>query len=137
MYFHSSDGKPHYIYKIFDVIDKEKIEKWEEETMELNEKSRLWIKTIYWKLEIISCVLIQRNKTWFQTNIGQIGKVWDIIEQERVTGFEHRAPKRREKKDILGNQIQPSIMDAFNKTGNNNNIGGGCLINVVKLNSSS
>jgi putative phage-type endonuclease len=137
MYFHSSDGKPHYIYKIFDVIDKEKIEKWEEETMELNEKSRLWIKTIYWKLEIISCVLIQRNKIWFQTNIGQIGKVWDIIEQERVTGFEHRAPKRREKKDILGNQIQPSIMDAFNKTGNNNNIGGGCLINVVKLNSSS
>ena len=127
MYFHSSDGKPHYIYKIFDVIDKVMINKWEEDTMELNEKSRVWIKTIYWKLEQMSCVLIQRNKTWFQTNIGQIEKVWNIVEQERITGYEHRAPKRREKKDI--NQNQNTIINAFNKSG--------CLINIVKLNSTT
>jgi len=132
MYFHSPDGKPHYIYKIVDVIDKDKICRWEDETMEQNEKTRVWIKTIYWKLEEMSCVLIQRNKTWFQTNIGQIEKVWRIIEEERVTGYEHRAPKRREKKEVPANQ--PNIIDAFNNKNNNKS---GCLINIVKLNSST
>jgi hypothetical protein len=80
----------------------------------------------------MSCVLIQRNKTWFQTNIGQIENVWRIIEQERVSGYEHRAPKKREKKEVPSNQ--PSIMDAFN---HNNKIPSGCLINIVKLNSST
>lgn len=129
MYFHSPDGKPHYIYKIVDVIDRKKIIAWEDETMEQNEKTRVWIKTIYWKLEEMSCVLIQRNKTWFQTNIGQIEKVWRIIEEERITGYEHRAPKRREKKDVPANQ--PNIIDAFNNKNNNKS---GCLINIVKLN---
>ena len=77
----------------------------------------------------MSCVLIQRNKTWFQTNIGQIEKVWNIVEQERITGYEHRAPKRREKKDINQNQNQNTIYNAFNKSG--------CLINIVKLNSTT
>ena len=86
---------------------------------------------MYWKLEELSCVLIQRNKTWFQTNIGQIENVWRIIEQERVTGYEHRAPKKREKKEVPTNQ--PSILDAFNPK----NIKSGCLINIVKLNSST
>jgi putative phage-type endonuclease len=129
MYFHSPDGKPHYIYKLLDVIDKEHIVKWEEETMETNEKTRIWIKTIYWKLDEMSCVLIQRNKTWFQTNIGQIENVWRIIEQERITGYEHRAPKKREKKEVTANQ--PNIMDAFNHKNSNKS---GCLINIVKLN---
>jgi putative phage-type endonuclease len=136
MYFHSPDGKPHYIYKILDIINKEQITKWEEEIMEQNEKTRVWIKTIYWKLEEMSCVLIQRNRTWFQTNIGQIEKVWRIIEEERVTGYEHRAPKRREKKEVPANQ--PSILDAFNNNkNNNNNKKSGCLINIVKLNNLS
>ena len=133
MYFHSPDGKPYYIYKILDVIDKQEITKWEDETMETNEKTRVWIKTIYWKLEEMSCVLIQRNKTWFQTNIGQIENVWRIIEQERVTGYEHRAPKKREKKEVPTNQ--PSILDAFNPK--NINSKSGCLINIVKLNTST
>ena len=132
MYFHSPDGKPHYIYKILDIINKEQITKWEEEIMEQNEKTRVWIKTIYWKLEEMSCVLIHRNRTWFQTNIGQIEKVWRIIEEERVTGYEHRAPKKREKKEVPANQ--PSILDAFNNNNNNNNKKSGCLINIVKLN---
>jgi hypothetical protein len=127
MYFHTKEGKPHYIYKILDVIDKEKIDKWEEETMDLNEKSKVWIKTIYWKLEHMSCVLIKRNKLWFQTNVGELEKVWNIIEQERITGYEHRAPKRREKKDIPQNQN--TIINAFNNKS-------GCLLNIIKLNSS-
>ena len=54
---------------------------------------------IYWKLEKLSCVLVLRNKEWFKNNVGQLEKVWKIIEEERITGFEHRAPVRRQKKE--------------------------------------
>jgi hypothetical protein len=48
----------------------------------------------------MSCVLIVRNKKWFEDNIGQLQKVWATIEQERVTGYEHRAPKKRIVKEV-------------------------------------
>ena len=53
---------------------------------------------IYWKLEVLSCVLVLRKREWFKNNIGQLGNVWAIVEQERVTGYEHRAPKSTFKK---------------------------------------
>jgi hypothetical protein len=36
---------------------------------------------------------VLRNREWFKNNIGQLEKLWTIVEQERVTGYEHRAPK--------------------------------------------
>jgi hypothetical protein len=73
----------------------------------------IWIKNIYWKLEKLSCVLVLRNKKWFQDNIGQIGKIWKTIEEERVTGYEHRAPNRKVKKE---------------KPDDNRVFGSGCLL---------
>ena len=58
-----------------------------------------FLKFIYWKLDKLSCVLVLRNKDWFKNNIGQLEKVWKIIEAERVTGFEHRAPVKKQKKE--------------------------------------
>jgi hypothetical protein len=57
------------------------------------------MKFIYWKLDVFSCVLVLRNKDWFKNNIPQLEKVWKIIEQERVTGYEHRAPVKKVKKE--------------------------------------
>ena len=31
--------------------------------------------------------------------LGQIQKIWNIIEQERVTGYEHRAPIKKNRKE--------------------------------------
>lgn len=75
-----------------------------------------YMKTIYWKLEQFSCVLVCRNKQWFKDNINELGEVWQIIEKERVTGYEHRAPNRREQKKEL------------DKPANN----GGCLLKFIK-----
>jgi hypothetical protein len=47
----------------------------------------------------MSCVLVLRKKDWFKNNIEQLGKVWKTIETERVTGFEHRAPVKKQKKE--------------------------------------
>ena len=54
-----------------------------------------FIKYFYWRLEIFSCVLIERNTAWFARNLPKFRAVWDIVLYERVHGYEHRAPVRR------------------------------------------
>jgi hypothetical protein len=101
MYFSTKEGKPHYVYMPLSLTNEELITQWEEETLDKNEGFGMtWIKNCYWKLEKLSCVLITRNKKWFQDNIGAIDEVWKTIERERVSGYEHRAPKKRAKKEM-------------------------------------
>ena len=49
----------------------------------------------YWYLDEFSCVLVKRNELWFKKSLPEIENVWNIIEKERVDGYEHRASKRR------------------------------------------
>ena len=55
------------------------------------------MKTIRWRLEKMSCVLVLRNRLWFQHAIRVLDNLWQTIVQERSNpqGCEHRAPKRR------------------------------------------
>jgi len=102
MYFSSSEGTPLYIYKPIEMNDLEEIEKWEEEIRKQKESpSLIWIKNIYWKLEHMSCVLVLRNKHWFQQNIGDIEHIWNIVLEERETGYEHRGPNKRVKTESI------------------------------------
>ena len=78
------------------MISDEEVSQWEEETINLYESEPYqysFTKYIYWKLEQLSCILVLRNRDWFKNNIGQLEKVWKIVEEERVSGFQHRAPK--------------------------------------------
>jgi hypothetical protein len=68
----------------------------------------------------MSCVLVLRNKDWFKNNIQQLEKVWNIIEKERDTGYEHRAPNKKPRKEY-----KPFTTESK-----------GCLLNIVKLNHS-
>ena len=119
MYFSTKEGQPFYVYKPLQITDYTEIDNWEEKTIEKyesEEHNMLWIKNHYWKLEKLSCVLILRNRKWFQDNIVQLEKVWNIILKERETGYQHRAPVKRVKKEVINNQ-------GFQ----------GCLLNIVKL----
>ena len=81
---------------------------WEEENIEKYQSEPFnytFIQFIYWKLEVLSCVLILRKKDWFKNNIWQLENVWKIIETERKTGYEHRAPVKKQKKEYLNNFI--------------------------------
>jgi hypothetical protein len=122
MYFNTKDAKPFYLYKPLSLTNNEDILKWEEDMLDKyqsSEHNMMWIKNHYWKLEKLSCVLILRNKKWFQDNIGQIENVWNIILKERDTGYQHRAPNKRVKKDTI------NVNTDFE--------GKGCLINIIKL----
>jgi len=91
------DGKePIYEYAPVDC-SKEEFDKWYDETMYKN-NNLTWIQNIHWYLEKYSCVLIPRNKKWFHSILNKAEECWKLILKERVTGYEHRRPKKREKK---------------------------------------
>ena len=98
-------GIPHYEYmplRICKNNDPCELSLWEEETIQQIQNTDPmvhFVKYIYWKLEKMSCVLVHRDKQWFQYHVGQLERVWAIIEKERETGFEHRAPNRKIKKE--------------------------------------
>ena len=52
-------------------------------------------KTHYWYLDEICMTTVLRNDAWFRAALPQISELWDTILKERVSGYEHRAPKKR------------------------------------------
>ena len=102
IYFHTKEGNPFYVYKPLELIDENDISKWEDDTLNLYQSEQYkytYMKFIYWKLDVLSCVLVLRNREWFKNNVPQLEKVWKIIEGERVTGYQHRAPVKKQKKE--------------------------------------
>ena len=102
LYFHTKEGTPFYVYKPLNIVNKDDMRLWEESELDKYESepyNYTFMKFIYWKLEKLSCVLVLRNNDWFKNNIRQLEKVWKTIEQERVTGYDHRAPNKKNKKE--------------------------------------
>jgi putative phage-type endonuclease len=99
------DNKFIYEYMPFETtVD---IDKWTETMIEKYENQGEWFKNIYWKLEVFSCVLVKRNREWFNTAINYLDELWRIVCEERQTGeFVKRAPKKR--------QTQPTITSNLN-----------------------
>jgi putative phage-type endonuclease len=120
VYFHRNDGTPFYVYKPLRLKTHEEITEWEETTVATYQSEPygyLFMKFIYWKLEVFSCVLVLRKQDWFKNNIQQLENVWNIIEKERKTGYEHRAPVKKTKKDASIYTQKPSqgCLLTFNK----------------------
>lgn len=100
------DDKPFYVYPPFQC-SKQEYEIWENNM--LNEHSdKTLIKTIYWYLDEYSCILVKRNKQWFESIVGQLESVWNIIQYERVNGYEHRESSNSKRKQ---NNVIFSIVD--------------------------
>jgi putative phage-type endonuclease len=95
MLYFMKDGRPHYEYEPIGLSRCES-EAWFSDAMERNQ-AHMWMKTIRWRLEKMSCVLVLRNKLWFQCAIRVLDDLWQTIVKERDNpqGCEHRAPKRR------------------------------------------
>ena len=77
-------------------VTAEEYDTWEADVFEKHKHDgNIWVRTIYWYLDEYSCVLVQRNRLWFSEAAIVLQRVWTMIEEERETGFEHRAPKRK------------------------------------------
>jgi putative phage-type endonuclease len=124
IYFHTKEGKPFYVYRPLDIIHPDDIEQWQENVVDYYqynpEFKYTYMKTLYWKLEHVSCVLVCRNRQWFKDNINDLKELWTIVEKERVSGYEHRAPNRKQKRD------RENSIDLTTKSS------GGCLLQFNK-----
>lgn len=98
-----SNDEPIYRYMPLNIdIDPDSIQKWINLTKEdASNYNQFLFTTIYWYLDEMSCVLIERNRNWFATAVTQIQSVWDTILLERSSGYEHRAPKKRAPKILV------------------------------------
>jgi len=64
------------------------------------DETLVWVKNIYWKLDVYSCILVKRQREWFQHAIPQLEEIWNTIVQERESGdFVKRAPKKRNRNE--------------------------------------
>ena len=113
IYF-SGNGQPLYEYAPLD-ISPEDFAVWSDAMMEKHSKLT-WMKNIYWKLAELSCVLVLRNKLWFKAAEPVLNEFWKTIEYEKINGYAHRLPTKREKPI---SEYEPSK--------------GKCIINVKKL----
>lgn len=75
-------------------ISEKSFERWQHKIME-NHSDATWIKNIYWRLDEFSCVLVLRNKHWFNIAIKDINIIWDLIQKEKMEDYHHRGPKQK------------------------------------------
>ena len=112
MILFSLNGRLHYEYAPLYCTEEEYCV-WEEQILDKNSEME-WIQNIFWKLEKYSNILVLRNKLWFKTAVPHIENLWNIIINERNTGYEHRAPnskKRTAKTGLIVNKCYIVVGD--------------------------
>jgi hypothetical protein len=60
-------------------------------------------RTDYWYLDTISCVLVERNREWFQSVLPSFIELWETIVKERTEGYAHRAANKKSKMQSTNN----------------------------------
>jgi putative phage-type endonuclease len=109
----TTSNAPHYEYMPLDTpLDKESVDEWIQTTRQRLRRDWSLYTTLYWYLAESSCVLVERNREWFNAARPKIEAVWQTVLKERETGHEHRASKKRtsSKDSAKKQQIQESTI---------------------------
>ena len=102
--FSSSKKSPFFEYMpLYISLDRPSIQKWIEDMQEKHHAEYILYETVYWKLDEYSCVLVERNPEWFLAVLPKIESTWKVVEEERKTGYQHRAPKSKNKPKAIDN----------------------------------
>lgn len=110
-----ADGNPHYMYMPLSIeLNKTAISDWINETKNALKDSHILFKRIYWYCETYSCILVKRNRIWFDMALPKIQELWSTVVKERISGYEHRKPKKRilEKKCLISQEIRDEVENA-------------------------
>jgi hypothetical protein len=106
----NGSGESMYLYSPVQMYSVKEIDKWIATTEEKWTETHILYNTSYWYLDQISCILVKRNELWFQTTIPIIKQAWKTVETERINGYEHRGPKKRERKEKEDISLQKIIV---------------------------
>jgi hypothetical protein len=110
------NNKPIYEYYVPEIHKNYEI--WESEQF-TSHSDHLFMKTIFWKLDEFSCILVLRNKKWFNSAVKIMEDVWNIIEDEKNNGYEHRAPTKRVRKNSISSSDSKCLINISNKLKDN------------------
>jgi putative phage-type endonuclease len=117
------NSKPTYKYMPLDVpVDKKTVDCWIYNIKHEVREQLVLYTAKYWYLDEFSCVLVRRNRLWFEAALPKILDTWDTILKERETGYEHRMAKKRdttiEKQTIVSNKDNNYIIHNLPSTNN-------------------
>ena len=113
LYF-QKDGMFDYAYPPFGCEEAE-FKRWEDDEMNKN-VGREWVTTLYWKLEVALCTLVERNRTWFHANLSRIESVWRLIEAERQSGaWVARMPAKRSVVSKMSAEVNDKELFGFDE----------------------
>lgn len=73
-------------------LEKKHVDKWIQEIREKVSNTHLIYEIVYWYLDEYSCVVVERNRPWFESVLPIFKEAWDIVISERKHGFKSREP---------------------------------------------
>lgn len=99
-------------------ICREDIQAWFE-SVKIEYPQHFIFQTYYWILDEWSCILVQRNRVWFEAALPIVKETWNTILQERETGnYMSRAPQKKKnvvvKKDSENNRTMQGMPASAN-----------------------
>lgn len=86
-YFDRVHEKLMYLYKPFHIQSYEEEEKWYNDQLKWIDSQNQceWLNNIYWFLSIVSCVLVKRNREWFQVVEPEFEILWnEVLKQRKI-----------------------------------------------------
>jgi len=99
------DGEqPIYKYPPVDLSEKD-FDIWYDKTLDETTDMEFVCK-IYWYLQDYSCVLVPRNRIWFNHVQPKMKSIWDTILKERIEGYDHRKPKSKKKNKLTPTSLK-------------------------------
>ena len=93
---------PHYQYMPLEIpLAHSSVVEWISQQQTRLSDTHVLRNTLGWYLDEISCIWVPRNRAWFQAVCPKILETWATIERERLSGYQHREPKKRAPKLLL------------------------------------
>ena len=117
-FYHNNEVYYEYPPFTLNNINSIEYDSWIAEQLQKN-SSKTYVSNLYWKLEVISCVLVLRNNLWFKNALPYIEIFWNNLVQERDSGdYKQRlTTKQKLKRD------HDKLTSDFPSNG--------CLINII------
>jgi putative phage-type endonuclease len=103
LYFTDTNNQmPIYEYMpLWVKLDPETIQNWMNEQVATHmDQGHTLFDTLYWYLHEFSCVVIERNRKWFDLAVEKLAAIKQTIDKETVSGFQHRVSLKNTKQSI-------------------------------------
>ena len=110
-----------YAHWIQDLDGNQSAEEWIQSKKTEHREKYVLSKTDYWGLDQYSCVLVLRNRMWFDAAIKRVEALWRIVELERVQGCEHRMAKKRQPKTQKTDATELVVVKLLGEPNESNN----------------